>query len=94
MIFLYTFAAFFIVIIAMAIGYIIQKKTIAGSCGGFCSPALPFPCLPVAVAPQAPQAEVALAATEASGRSSDRPAVRRRRQSEYNAARVCHPGKK
>ena len=34
MIFLYTFAAFFIVTIAMAIGYIIQKKTIAGSCGG------------------------------------------------------------
>lgn len=34
MIFLYTFAAFFIVIVAMAIGYIVQKKTIAGSCGG------------------------------------------------------------
>lgn len=33
-IFLYTFAAFFIVIAAMAIGYIVQKKTIAGSCGG------------------------------------------------------------
>ncbi len=33
-IFLYTFAAFLIVIVAMAIGYIIQKKTIAGSCGG------------------------------------------------------------
>ncbi|MGB0899389.1 MAG: (Na+)-NQR maturation NqrM [Psychrobium sp.] len=33
-IFLYTFAAFFIVIVAMAIGYIVQKKTIAGSCGG------------------------------------------------------------
>ncbi|WP_435274669.1 (Na+)-NQR maturation NqrM [Psychrobium sp. nBUS_13] len=33
-IFLYTFAAFFIVIVAMAIGYIVQRKTIAGSCGG------------------------------------------------------------
>jgi len=33
-IFLYTFAAFFIVIVAMAVGYIVQKKTIAGSCGG------------------------------------------------------------
>ena len=31
------------------------------------------PCLPAAVTPQAPQAEVALAATEASGRSSHRP---------------------
>jgi len=33
-IFIYTFAAFFIVIVAMAIGYIVQNKTIAGSCGG------------------------------------------------------------
>ena len=33
-IFLYIFAAFLIVIVAMAIGYISQKKTIAGSCGG------------------------------------------------------------
>jgi len=33
-IFLYTFAAFFIVIVSMAVGYIVQKKTIAGSCGG------------------------------------------------------------
>jgi hypothetical protein len=33
-IFLYTFAAFLIVVVAMAIGYIVQKKTIAGSCGG------------------------------------------------------------
>lgn len=33
-IFLITFAAFFIVIIAMAVGYIFQNKTIAGSCGG------------------------------------------------------------
>ncbi|MCG7530982.1 (Na+)-NQR maturation NqrM [Psychrobium sp. MM17-31] len=33
-IFLYTFAAFLIVIVAMAIGYIVQKKAISGSCGG------------------------------------------------------------
>ena len=32
--FLYTFAAFVIVFVAMAVGYIFQKKTIAGSCGG------------------------------------------------------------
>ena len=34
MTFLITFAAFFIVIVAMAVGYIFQNKTIAGSCGG------------------------------------------------------------
>jgi len=34
MIFVYTFAAFFIVFVAMAVGYIFQRKTIAGSCGG------------------------------------------------------------
>lgn len=34
MTFVYTFAAFFIVIVAMAVGYIFQKKSIAGSCGG------------------------------------------------------------
>ncbi|WP_413110825.1 (Na+)-NQR maturation NqrM [Thaumasiovibrio sp. DFM-14] len=33
-IFLTTFAVFLLVIAAMAIGYIIQKKTISGSCGG------------------------------------------------------------
>jgi len=34
MIFVYTFAAFFIVFVAMAVGYIFQRKTLAGSCGG------------------------------------------------------------
>ncbi|NRA69818.1 MAG: (Na+)-NQR maturation NqrM [Gammaproteobacteria bacterium] len=34
MTFLITFAAFFIVIVAMSVGYIFQNKTIAGSCGG------------------------------------------------------------
>ncbi len=33
-IFLITFAIFLIAIIIMAIGYIFQKKEIAGSCGG------------------------------------------------------------
>lgn len=32
--FLITFGVFLAVIAAMAIGYIIQKKTVAGSCGG------------------------------------------------------------
>lgn len=32
--FLITFAAFVMVFFAMAIGYIVQRKTIAGSCGG------------------------------------------------------------
>ncbi|PSJ45452.1 Na(+)-translocating NADH-quinone reductase subunit E [Zobellella taiwanensis] len=32
--FLITFGVFALVIAAMAIGYIIQRKTIAGSCGG------------------------------------------------------------
>lgn len=32
--FLITFAAFFIVMVAMSVGYIFQNKTIAGSCGG------------------------------------------------------------
>ncbi|ART83246.1 Na(+)-translocating NADH-quinone reductase subunit E [Oceanisphaera profunda] len=32
--FLITFAAFGLVFFAMAIGYILQRKTIAGSCGG------------------------------------------------------------
>ncbi|MFP2770387.1 (Na+)-NQR maturation NqrM [Oceanisphaera sp. KMM 10153] len=32
--FLITFAVFALVIFAMAIGYIVQRKTIAGSCGG------------------------------------------------------------
>ncbi|MGO4999414.1 (Na+)-NQR maturation NqrM [Oceanisphaera sp. W20_SRM_FM3] len=34
MYFLITFAAFGLVFFAMAIGYILQRKTIAGSCGG------------------------------------------------------------
>ncbi|MBO1518465.1 MAG: (Na+)-NQR maturation NqrM [Oceanisphaera sp.] len=34
MYFLITFAAFALVFFAMAIGYIVQRKTIAGSCGG------------------------------------------------------------
>lgn len=29
-----TFAIFLMVIVAMAVGYIFQKKTVAGSCGG------------------------------------------------------------
>nr|WP_086938997.1 (Na+)-NQR maturation NqrM [Thaumasiovibrio occultus] len=32
--FLTTFVVFLMVIAAMAIGYIVQKKTISGSCGG------------------------------------------------------------
>jgi hypothetical protein len=32
--FLITFGVFLLVIAAMAIGYIVQKKTISGSCGG------------------------------------------------------------
>jgi uncharacterized protein len=32
--FLITFAVFLIVIVAMAIGYIFQKKIVSGSCGG------------------------------------------------------------
>ncbi|MDV7104759.1 (Na+)-NQR maturation NqrM [Vibrio sp. TH_r3] len=32
--FLITFAVFLVVIAAMAIGYIFQKKSVAGSCGG------------------------------------------------------------
>jgi len=37
MYFLATFSVFLIVIVAMAIGYIFNKKTIAGSCGGLAS---------------------------------------------------------
>ncbi len=33
-IFLSTFGVFLLVITAMSIGYIVQKKTISGSCGG------------------------------------------------------------
>ena len=33
-IFIITFAVFLIVMFAMAIGYIFQKKSISGSCGG------------------------------------------------------------
>jgi len=33
-IFLLTFALFLLVVVAMATGYILQRKTIAGSCGG------------------------------------------------------------
>lgn len=32
--FLLTFALFMIVVVAMAVGYIFQKKSISGSCGG------------------------------------------------------------
>ncbi|MGB5446940.1 MAG: (Na+)-NQR maturation NqrM, partial [Psychromonas sp.] len=32
--FIATFIVFLIVVVAMAIGYIFNKKTIAGSCGG------------------------------------------------------------
>ena len=32
--FLLTFVFFMIIVVAMAIGYILQKKTLAGSCGG------------------------------------------------------------
>ncbi|MGL5031604.1 MAG: (Na+)-NQR maturation NqrM [Aeromonas sp.] len=34
LIFLITFGVFMLVIAAMAIGYIVKKKTISGSCGG------------------------------------------------------------
>jgi hypothetical protein len=34
MIFFITLGIFLLVILAMAIGYIVQRKTIAGSCGG------------------------------------------------------------
>ncbi len=33
-VFLITFAVFLLVIAGMAIGYIVQQKTISGSCGG------------------------------------------------------------
>ncbi|AWB68012.1 Na(+)-translocating NADH-quinone reductase subunit E [Saccharobesus litoralis] len=33
-IFLLVFAMFLLVVLAMAVGYIFQKKTISGSCGG------------------------------------------------------------
>ncbi len=33
-IFVLTFAIFLVVVLAMAVGYILQRKTIAGSCGG------------------------------------------------------------
>lgn len=33
-VFLITFAVFLLVVLAMAIGYIVRKKTISGSCGG------------------------------------------------------------
>ena len=33
-VFLYTLGMFLVVVVAMAVGYIFQKKTIAGSCGG------------------------------------------------------------
>jgi len=35
--FLITFAFFFVVVLAMAVGYIFQNKTLAGSCGGLAS---------------------------------------------------------
>ena len=36
-IFLITFAVFLLVVVGMAIGYIFQKKSISGSCGGLVS---------------------------------------------------------
>lgn len=36
-IFLITFGFFLVVVLAMAVGYIFQKKTLAGSCGGLAS---------------------------------------------------------
>lgn len=33
-IYLVTFAAFLLVILAMAVGYIFQRKSVSGSCGG------------------------------------------------------------
>lgn len=36
-IFLITFGFFLIVVVAMAVGYIFQNKTLAGSCGGLSS---------------------------------------------------------
>ncbi|PKF62744.1 Na(+)-translocating NADH-quinone reductase subunit E [Psychromonas sp. psych-6C06] len=35
--FIATFVVFLVVIVAMAIGYIVNKKTIGGSCGGLAS---------------------------------------------------------
>lgn len=32
--FIMVFALFIIVVLAMAVGYIVQRKTISGSCGG------------------------------------------------------------
>ena len=37
MIFMITFGFFLVVVIAMAVGYIFQQKTLAGSCGGLAS---------------------------------------------------------
>ncbi|EKE72360.1 (Na+)-NQR maturation NqrM [Gallaecimonas xiamenensis] len=34
MVFVYTFGLFLLVVAAMAVGYIFQKKSISGSCGG------------------------------------------------------------
>ena len=36
-IFLLTFGFFLVIVLAMAIGYIVQQKTLAGSCGGLSS---------------------------------------------------------
>ncbi|MDX1676374.1 (Na+)-NQR maturation NqrM [Arsukibacterium sp.] len=33
-VFIFTFGLFLVVVCAMAIGFIVQRKTIAGSCGG------------------------------------------------------------
>ena len=35
--FIATFVVFLLVVVAMSIGYIFNKKTIGGSCGGFSS---------------------------------------------------------
>ncbi|AWX14085.1 Na(+)-translocating NADH-quinone reductase subunit E [Mergibacter septicus] len=36
-VFLFTFGFFLLIILAMAVGYIIKRKTISGSCGGISS---------------------------------------------------------
>jgi hypothetical protein len=33
-VFIFTFGIFLLVVFAMAIGFIVQRKTLAGSCGG------------------------------------------------------------
>ncbi|WP_406664239.1 (Na+)-NQR maturation NqrM [Gallaecimonas sp. GXIMD1310] len=44
MIFLYAFGIFLLVIVAMAVGFIFQRKSISGSCGGISSLGLDKAC--------------------------------------------------